>query len=76
MTMLLLNYGKWEILTHGWTAAAKPGRVVEICYTWGLGTIGVFDSSTGVERVSLNIDMPDFLKLIQTGGIVDLRQYQ
>lgn len=75
MTTLILQHGGWEVATAAWTAAAKPGRSVSICYQWGADGISWFSSATGISRVTLHIDMADFLKLTAKGGLVDLRRY-
>jgi hypothetical protein len=77
MKAIMVNKGGWEVVTAAWTAAAKPGRVVEIAYVWGADGISFFQSATGVERVTLNIDMQSFLSVMHQGtAIIDLREYQ
>lgn len=74
MKAIIVNKGGWEVVTASWTAAAKPGRAVEIAYVWGADGVSFFQSATGVERVTLNITMQEFLSVMhQDTSIIDLR---
>jgi hypothetical protein len=72
---LLLNHEGWEVVTAAWSAAAKPGDKVQVCYQWGADRLSWFDSATGIARVGLNLSMAEFLRLVQRGGVTDLRPY-
>jgi hypothetical protein len=74
MTVLLFNDRGWEVATASWTAAAKQGRPVQIAYTWGANSVGWAASATGTSRVTLDMTMEEFVKLVRDGGVVDLRR--
>lgn len=76
MTVLLFNDRGWEVMTSCWSAGAKPGKSVRICYQWGADHLSWFSSATGISTVDLPIGMSEFLRAVQSGGLVDLRRFQ
>jgi hypothetical protein len=66
MTTLIFKVKAWEYVTSAWTAGANEKGKVVLCYPWGLATA----------RITLAIDMTEFLSRISGGGIVDLRQIE
>jgi hypothetical protein len=68
MSIITFKQDGYTVVTAAWSASSKDGKTVELCYTWASGSIGFLDSSTGVERCTLNITMRDFLKRINSGA--------
>jgi hypothetical protein len=66
MTTLIFKVKAWDFVTPAWTAGADEKGKVVLCYPWGLAT----------GRITLAIDMTEFLSRISGGGIVDLRQVE
>ncbi|WP_323991384.1 hypothetical protein [Nguyenibacter sp. L1] len=62
----------WDVITSAWTVGAKNSRCVELCYTW-TPAIG-FDNSVGSARVTLHLNIDDFVnRLSLDTSIIDLR---
>ena len=77
MTVLLFNDRGWDIATAAWSVGAKPGKQVSLCYQWGADGISIFDSATGISKMTLPMTMAQFSAAIASGGsFVDLRPYQ
>lgn len=77
MVTLLFRHEGWDVVTAAWSASAKPGKNVQICYQWGANGISFFDSATGIRRLEIPIEMRVFLDALSGGGgVIDLRQYQ
>lgn len=73
--ILVLEHDGWTVTTSAWTAASMKPDVVSLCYSWStLSGFAFLDSSTGVERVDLQLSMDRFIDLVKQGRIVDLRR--
>lgn len=75
MTVLLFEHGDMIVATAAWSAAAKPGKNVQLCYKWGADHSAFVQGATGIARVTLGIDMVRFMELVTRappGGVVDL----
>lgn len=76
MSVLLFRDGAYFVVTAAWTAAAKAGNKVEICYQWGAHWISFMPSATGIASTTLNITMDQFAQRVADGGgVVDLIRF-
>lgn len=66
--MLMLRHEGWTVLTNAWTAASKDGKSVEVCYQWGPDRVSWLDSAVSTARVTLDISMATFSKMIEAAG--------
>jgi hypothetical protein len=75
MTTLLFRDGGYDVLTSGWSAAAKGEGKVVVCYTWSsTGGTGFLSSATGVSKKVFAMRFDEFQQRV--GGrehIIDLR---
>lgn len=76
VTTLIFQHEGWEVVTTSWSAAAKPGKGVVVCYEWGPDRVGWLDNSVSTARVTLNMHMAEFIHAIHDKQIVDLRSRQ
>jgi hypothetical protein len=72
-TILVFEHEGWEVATSSWSAAAKPGKGVTVCYEWGADRISWFDNAVSTARITLNMTMGEFLSVIQGKALVDFR---
>lgn len=72
---LVFDHDGWTVVSTAWTAASRKKGEITVCYSWSvLPSMGLLASSTGVERVEIEIDMADFLDRVKQGGVVDFRR--
>lgn len=77
MTVLLFNHEGWEVATAAWSASAKPGKNVVVCYQWGADALSIFDSATGIRRVEFPMTMTKFLNIVgRNSGVADFRDFE
>ncbi len=79
--ILVFNHEGWLVMTAAWSAAGKPGKQTEVCYQWGADRFSVFESATGIRRVTFKQDIAEFMNVVvrvsgHGGKIVDLRSLQ